>query len=67
VQTFFGGHCCGQHVEADRTSQFALKASGRDRDLGLVGDRLLRSSVKFVEGQVPRLFNHFVGSHFSVF
>ena len=63
MQTFLRRHRGGQHVQADRTCQLALEASGRDCDLSVVGDGLVRRPAELVQGQVPGLLRDFVRSH----
>ena len=63
MQTFLRRHRGGQHVQADGTCQLALEASGRDCDLGIVGDGLVRRPAELVQGQVPGLLRDFVRSH----
>jgi hypothetical protein len=64
VQAFFGGHRGRQHVQADGAGQLTLEASGRHRNLRVVGDGLLRRPVQLVEREIPRFFHNFVRSHF---
>ena len=62
MKTFFCGHSVGQHVQANRTCQFTLKTSCRNCNFSVIGDGLLWSAVKFVEGKIPWPL-HGISSH----
>ena len=55
VQTFLGGHCVLQHVQADGAHELAVQAPRRHGDHRVVDHRLLRRPVQLVQRQLPGL------------
>ena len=55
MEALLGGHGGGEHLEADGAGQLGLQVLGRDGDLLVVRDGLLRRAVQLVQRQVPRL------------
>ena len=53
VQAFFGGHCVLEYVEAYGAHELVLEDFGRDGNLRLVVDDLVRHSIQLVYVQLP--------------
>ena len=53
MEAFFCGHGLLQHAEADGAHEFAVEASGGNRDFCVVRYGVLGGSVKLVQGELP--------------
>ena len=63
MQAFFGGHCWGEHVQADGAGQLRLQGLGRDRYLCCICYRLLwRPDAKVLIMRIKLDDSHFTGS-----
>ena len=63
MQAFFGGHCWGEHVQADGAGQLRLQGLGRDRYLCCICYRLLwRPDAKVLILRIKLDDSHFTGS-----
>ena len=55
VETFFGGHRTFEYIQANGTHELVLEDFGRDGDLCLVVDDLVRYPIEFVHVELPGL------------